>query len=49
MYGHKLTDDEIAYMSKDDSSLSHPNETVGIAVACYCIAIADLVSGKDNK
>jgi ADP-ribosylglycohydrolase len=62
VYGCSLTDEEIAYLAREDSLLSHPNPTVGDAnctllttkyiltpLACYCIAIAELVQSGDNK
>lgn len=44
IFGHRLTDAEIAEMARLDCSLSHRNESVSAAVAVYCIAIAELVN-----
>lgn len=44
VWGHVLTDAELAQIAKNDCSLSHPNASVSAAVACYAIAIAELVS-----
>jgi len=43
IYGHQLTDDEIALLAREDSSLSHPNPTIADSTASYCIAMADLI------
>jgi len=43
VFGHRLADDALAAMAISDSNLSHPNPTCGEAVACYSLAIAELV------
>ena len=47
VWGHLLTDEELAEIARIDCSLSHPNVSVCAAVAAYSIAIAELV-GKPN-
>ena len=49
VFGYKLTDKEIAFMAKEDSSLSHQNQTVCDVVACYSIVLAELVLTGDRK
>lgn len=49
VFGYKLTTDEIALIAKEDSKLSHPNSSVCDAVACYSIAIANLIANGDAK
>ena len=49
VYGYKLTDDELALIAASDSDLSHGNQTVQQAVACYIIAIAELIKTGNIK
>lgn len=44
VWGHLLTDAELAELARLDGSLSHPNTSVVACCACYAIAIAELVS-----
>jgi ADP-ribosylglycohydrolase len=41
IWGHNLDTSEIANYAIQDTSLSHPNNSCGYAVACYSIAIAN--------
>ena len=43
IWGHRLSDDKLAQFAIADSSLSHPNPSCCHAVACYVIAIANLL------
>ncbi|BAZ46351.1 ADP-ribosylation/crystallin J1 [Chondrocystis sp. NIES-4102] len=43
IWGHNLAASEIANLAIQDTSLSHPNDSCGYAVACYSIAIATLI------
>lgn len=44
IWGHRIEDDEqLAEYARQDSMLSHPNESCWQAVACYVIAIASLM------
>jgi ADP-ribosylglycohydrolase len=43
IWGHRLSDDELAYYAQCDSKLSHPNLSCQHAEACYVIAIASLM------
>ena len=47
--GHRYTADEIGAFAKADSSLSHPNELCGGAVAIYAMAVAGLVRGEKSE
>ena len=49
IWGHNLALERIADCALQDTSLSHPNASCGFAVACYCIAIATLVSSGDRQ
>ena len=46
---HRLQAEELAYCAIKDTSLSHPNNSCGYAVACYCIAIATLIQQPGNR
>jgi ADP-ribosyl-[dinitrogen reductase] hydrolase len=39
IYGYQLTDEELAFIASQDSSLSHTNPSVCAAVASYIIGI----------
>lgn len=43
LWGHRLSDDELARCATEDSLLSHPNESCCHALACYVIAVANLL------
>ena len=49
IWGYKLKAEELALFAKEDSSLSHPNESCIYAVACYAIAIAHLVKALGER
>jgi len=50
VWGRNFTPDQIAYICRADSQLSHPNPVCGDAGAVYCIAIAHLINHPgDNK
>lgn len=49
IWGHNLDITEIANFAIQDTSLSHPNNSCGYAVACYCIAIATLIQHPGNR
>lgn len=44
VWGHRLRNEDLATIARQDSSLSHPNPTCGDAVACYILAIAHLLN-----
>lgn len=49
IWGYNLTASEIANFAIQDTSLSHPNNSCGYAVACYCIAIATLIKHPGKR
>ena len=49
IWAHRKPDEEIARYAIQDSSLSHSNDSCCHAVACYCIAVANLVRTKGNR
>lgn len=49
VWGHRLRDDDLATIARQDSSLSHPNPTCGDAVACYILAIAHLLNHRGDR
>lgn len=49
IWGHNLADSEIASLAIQDTSLSHPNDSCGYAVACYSIAIATLIKHPHQR
>jgi len=49
IWGHKLKVNEIARISREDSSLSHPNQSCVYAVTCYAIAIASLINNPGDR
>ncbi|MEM9275967.1 MAG: ADP-ribosylglycohydrolase family protein [Cyanobacteria bacterium P01_F01_bin.143] len=49
IWGSGLEATEIANFAIEDTSLSHPNNSCGYAVACYSIAIATLIKGPGNR
>ena len=50
IWGHRFDDDVLASYAQTDSKLSHPNPSCLNSVACYVIAIANLMRNLgDNK
>jgi ADP-ribosylglycohydrolase len=49
LWGHRLSDDELARYAMEDSLLSHPNETWCHAVASYVIAVAALLQKPGDR
>jgi ADP-ribosyl-[dinitrogen reductase] hydrolase len=49
IWGHKLDDQTLARYAQQDSQLSHPNPSCCHAVACYCIAIANLLRQPGDR
>ena len=50
VYGHKLCEDDLAMIARNDALLSHPNKTTQDCGAAYCIAIAHLINfPQDGK
>jgi ADP-ribosylglycohydrolase len=49
IWGYNLTASEIASFAIKDTSLSHPNNSCGYAVACYSIAIATLIKHPGKR
>jgi ADP-ribosylglycohydrolase len=43
LWGHRLSDDDLARCAMEDSLLSHPNASCRHALACYVIAVANLL------
>ncbi len=49
VWGHSADDKQLAETARQDSCLSHPNESCWQAVAAYSIAIAELVTSRDRS
>ena len=49
IWGHHYSPSDIANFARQDSCLSHPNESCWQAVACYSIAIAHLVDHLGDR
>jgi len=49
VWGHSADDGQLAETARQDSCLSHPNESCWQAVAAYSIAIAELVTSRDRS
>ncbi len=49
IWGHRLSDDELARLATEDSLLSHPNESCCHAVATYTIAGAALLRRPGDR
>ncbi|MFN8549418.1 MAG: ADP-ribosylglycohydrolase family protein [Candidatus Eisenbacteria bacterium] len=49
VFGRCLADEGVAAIAMADSNLSHPNPTCGQAVACYSLAIAELVRSPGSR
>jgi ADP-ribosylglycohydrolase len=49
IWGFRLKPNEIALFAKEDSGLSHPNNSCRQAAACYVIAISELIRGHRNR
>lgn len=49
IWGHRFPDSELAEFARQDSALSHPNQSCQDAVACYVIAIANLMRTPGNR
>ena len=49
IWGSNLKHTEIADLAIQDTSLSHPNNSCGYAVACYSIAIASLIQQPGKR
>lgn len=49
VWGHRLPQEQLVKCAMLDSSLSHPNPTCQIAVACYVSAASALVRGEDTS
>lgn len=49
IWGHNLEASEIADFAIQDTSLSHPNNSCGYAVACYSIAISTLIKQPGKR
>ena len=49
VWGHRFDADELADYARQDSCLSHPEESVWQAVACYVIAIASLINEPGDR
>ena len=49
IWGHRFPDAELAEFARQDSALSHPNQSCQDAVACYIIAIANLMRVPGNR
>jgi len=49
IWGHRFPDADLAEFARQDSALSHPNQSCQDAVACYVIAIANLMRTPGNR
>jgi len=49
IWGYRFPDAELAEFARQDSVLSHPNHSCQDAVACYVIAIANLMRVPGNR
>ena len=49
IWGHRYAADELANFARQDSCLSHPNESCWQAVVCYTIAIAHLLNHLGDR
>ncbi len=49
IWGYRLHDNQLAQCAIADSKLSHPNPSCANAVACYVIAIANLLRHPGNR
>ena len=49
IWGHHLSDSDLAGYARQDSALSHPNQSCQDAVACYAIAIANLMRTPGDR
>lgn len=49
IWGHRFTDLKLAEFARQDSALSHPNQSCQDAVACYTIAIANLMRTPGDR
>jgi ADP-ribosyl-[dinitrogen reductase] hydrolase len=49
IWGYRLRDEELAHLARQDSQLSHPHPSCGYAVACYVIAIANLMRSLGDR
>jgi ADP-ribosylglycohydrolase len=49
LWGRRLTDDELARCAIEDSLLSHPNASCCHALACYVIAVANLLRKPGDR
>src|SRR5262249_11596727 len=48
IWGYKLDPYDLALLAMQDSALSHPNKSCCQAVACYVIAISQLIRNQDR-
>ena len=49
IWGHRFSDADLAEFARQDSTLSHPNQSCQDAVACYAIAIANLMRKPGDR
>lgn len=49
IWGHRFPDAKLADFAQQDSALSHPNQSCQDAVACYVIAIANLMRKPGDR
>lgn len=47
IWGHRLSDDALAVLAREESGITHPNDRCRDACAAYCIAIAHGLRGAD--
>ena len=47
IWGHRLSDDQLAALARDESAITHPNDRCRDACAAYCVAIAHGLRGAD--
>lgn len=49
IWGHRFADTDLARFARQDSALSHSNQSCQDAVACYVIAIANLMRTPEDR
>lgn len=49
IWGHRFSDEDLGSFARQDSALSHPNQSCQDAEACYVIAIANLMRSTGNR
>jgi len=48
IYGHRLTDEQLADFARQDARLTHPNRVCQDASAIFCVAVAAAIRGEES-